>query len=106
HDFLKEYPEHREKKTKRKSSEGKKAFESAYKAYIKKYLAEQSDKYDKQSAKAAERSKALNTKVSGLRKAKKFAKATLAQKKAGQADRAIAQLTKQKEHVQAAHKSL
>ena len=38
HDFLKEHPEHREKNTKRTSSEGKKAFESAYKVHLKKYL--------------------------------------------------------------------
>lgn len=105
-DFLKENPEHREKKTKRTSNEGKKAFEAAYKAHLKKYLADQSERYDKQAAKASERSKALSAKVSGLRKAKKFAKAKLAQKKAGRADRAIAQITKQKQRAQAARKSL
>lgn len=56
-DFLREHPEHKEKKTKRTSSEGKKAFEAAFKAYIKKYLAAQVERFGKQIAKAEEGSK-------------------------------------------------
>ena len=45
-------------------------------------------------------------KVSVLRKAKKHAKATVAQKKAGRADAAVAQLANQKQGLQAKRKSL
>jgi len=106
HDFLRENPEHKEKGTKRTSSEGKKAFESAYKAYCKKYLEDQQKRYDTQGEKAAGRARALSAKVSELRKAKKFSKANLAQKKAGRADRAVAQIAKQRQRAQAARKSL
>ncbi len=105
-DFLREHPEHKEKGTKRTSSEGKKAFESAFKAFCKKYLDEQQARYDKQLVKAGERSKALGSKVSELRKAKKFAKATIAQRKAGRATAAVAQLAQQKDRAQAKRKSL
>lgn len=106
HDFLRENPEHREKKTKRTSSEGKKAFEVAYKANLKKFLEDQQKRYDRQAGKATERAKALSAKVSELRKAKKSAKATVAQRKAGRADAAVAQIARQKSRAQAKRKSL
>ncbi len=106
HDFLRENPEHREKKTKRTSNEGKKAFEAAFKANAKKYLEEQQARYDRQLGKASERSKVLTEKVSALRKAKKFARAKIAQRKAGRADAAIAQIAGQKGRSQAKRKSL
>jgi 1,6-anhydro-N-acetylmuramate kinase len=106
HDFLRENPEHKEKGTKRTSSEGKKAFESAFKAHCKKYLEDQQKRYDRQGEKAAEHTRALSAKVSELRKAKKFAKAKVAQKKAGRADAAVAQIARQKQRSQAKRKSL
>jgi hypothetical protein len=106
HDFLRENPEHKEKGTKRTSSEGKKAFESAFKAYCKKFLEDQQNRYDRQGEKATERAKALSTKVTELRKAKKFAKGKVAQKKAGRADAAVAHLVSQKQRSQAKRKSL
>ena len=106
HDFLREHPEHREKKTKRTSSEGKKAFEAAYKANLKKYLEEQQKRYDTQAVKAGERAKALSAKVSELRKAKRLAQAKITQKKAGRAEAAVAQIARQKKSSQAKRKSL
>jgi hypothetical protein len=106
HDFLRENPEHKEKGTKRTSSEGKKAFESAFKAYCKKFLEDQQNRYDKQGEKATERAKVLSRKVTELRKAKKFAKGKVAQKKAGRADAAVAQIVSQKQRSQAKRKSL
>lgn len=106
HDFLRENPEHKEKKTKRTSSEGKKAFEAAFKAYLKKYFDGQQERYDKHMAKATDRAKNLQGKVSELSKAKKFSKARVAQRKAGRATAAISQIAKQKTRAQAARKSL
>ena len=97
-DFLREHPEHKEKKTKRTSAEGKKAFEVAYKAAIKKYLtAEVPKRLEAALAKGEKRRAVRNVKVSELRKAKKFSKAVVAQRKLGRADRALVQLKKQKE---------
>jgi hypothetical protein len=106
HDFLRDNPEHREKKTKRTSPEGKKAFEAAFKAYVKKYLDGQQERYDRQLAKATGRAKDLQTKVGGLCKSKKFSKAKIAQRKAGRAAAAVAQIAKQKNRAQAARKSI
>lgn len=105
HDFLKEHPEHKEKKTKRTSSEGKKAFESAYKAYIKKHLATQVERYGKQIAAIEKRRNKLAANVSELRKAKKWPKSRIVQKKTGRLDSAVVRLKKQKEHITAAQKS-
>jgi hypothetical protein len=95
--FLREHPEHKEKKTKRTSAEGKKAFEAAFKAHVKKYLADMPALIDKQLKRIEKRRAEKTTKVRELRKAKKFGKATVAQRKVGRSDRAIVQLTKQKE---------
>lgn len=46
--FLKDNPEYKEKKIKRTSKEGIKAFEAAYKQHIKEYLKDRMAKIDKQ----------------------------------------------------------
>lgn len=94
-DFLKEFPEHRKNKLKRTSAEGKKAYEAAYKNFIKKYLSQRGERLEKMVAKATTRRNELATRVQALRKAKKYPKATLVQVKAGRADAAIASLKKQ-----------
>jgi hypothetical protein len=105
-DFLREHPEHKEKKTKRTSPEGKKAFEAAFKAYVKKYLtAELPKKLEALEARIGKRRAAENTTVRELRKAKKFAKATIAQRRLGRSDRALAGIKKQKARAQAAAKN-
>jgi len=94
-DFLRENPAHKEKKTKRTSSEGKKAFEAAYKKYIKGYLSERQTQLATMEKRAAERQNELTAKVKELRKAKKRAKATFYQTKVGKQSAAIASINKQ-----------
>lgn len=104
-DFLKDHPEHKEKKTKRTSSEGKKAFESAYKAFIKKYLVSRAEKITKDIAKATKKRDTFVVKVKELRKSDKFARAKDAQLRVGCRDKAIARLNKQLEKTKASQKS-
>lgn len=94
-DFLKEYPEHKEKNTKRTSSEGKKAFESAYKKFIKSYLEERQTQLKRMDARAVAQRDEFVKKVQSYQKKKDFAKATFYQKKAGLKDSAIAELKRQ-----------
>jgi len=89
-DFLKEHPEHREKKTKRTSAEGKKAFEAAYKVFVKKYLSEREEKTAKIVSKTAEKKKALIAKSTEYRKAGNTIKTATAVRKIGAMDAAIA----------------
>ena len=103
--FLKEFPEHKTKKTKRTSAEGKKAFEAAYKTYIKKYLAESAKRLERELAKVTARRDQLAKQVQALRKAKKFAKGKLVQTRAGRADAAIASLNRQKARTAAKQKN-
>ena len=95
--FLKEYPEHKEKKTKRTSSEGKKAFETAYKKFIKNYLDERQTQLKKMDAKAVARRDDFLKKVQAHQKKKDFAKAAFYQKKVGLQDAAIVELKRQAE---------
>ncbi len=94
-DFLKEYPEHKEKNTKRTSSEGKKAFESAYKKFIKTYLDERGVQLKKMEAKTIAQRDEFVQKIQSFQKKKDFAKATFYQKKAGLKDAAIAEFKRQ-----------
>lgn len=103
--FLKEHPEHKEKKTKRTSSEGKKAFEAAYKVFIKKYLAERSERLGKEIERATKKRSELIIKLKAVRKTKKHPKGRLAQAKVGRADHAIAALSKQRERMKEKQKS-
>ena len=97
-DFLKDNPEYKEKQTKRTSSEGKKAFEAAYKKFVKEYLGKRQEQLTKLEAKAAERGKAITEKVKGFQKAKNTPKAKFYQKKVGVKDASIAQYRKQLEN--------
>lgn len=104
-DFLKAHPEHKEKKTKRTSAEGKKAFDAAYKAFIKKYLAERIERLGKDIERSKKRRDDKVAKLKELRKAKKNPKAKLAQLKVGRADGGIARFTKQIEKTKNVQKS-
>jgi len=90
HDFLKEYPEHKEKGTKRTSPEGKKAFETAYKTHIKKYLSKRMERVEKLVVRASERRKANVEKTKAFRKAGQLGRMKVADKRIGKADAAIA----------------
>jgi hypothetical protein len=96
-DFLRDNPEHKEKKTKRTSPEGKKAFEAAYKKFIKDYLTEKQEQLKRMEDKVAARRNELTKKVQGFQKAKDIAKAKFYQKKVGEKDAAIDRLQKQTE---------
>ena len=104
-DFLKEHPEHKEKGTKRTSSEGKKAFESAYKTHIKKYLVDRTEKTDKLITKATERRKNLVTKTKEHRKAEHFKKMKHVDKRISKIDAAVARHNKFKDQNKKLQKS-
>lgn len=93
-DFLKEHPEHKEKQTKRTSAEGKKAFEAAYKTFIKKYLVERTSKIEKEIERSKKRREDLTAKLKAAHKSNKKLRIKFAQKKVGRTDRAIAGLGK------------
>jgi len=105
-DFLRDNPEHKEKGTKRTSSEGKKAFESAFKAKAKEYLDEFQKRCDRQTAKAKALRDERDAKVKELQKAKRFDRAKIAQRKLGRSDAALAQLARQKDAAKAKRKGL
>lgn len=90
HDFLKEHPEHKDKGTRRTSSEGKKAFDSAYKAFMKTYLSDRVGKVEKLVEKAQVKRGALQSKAKDLRKSGKAIKAKLVDKKIARTDSSIA----------------
>lgn len=92
HDFLKENPDFREKKTKRTSPEGKKAFDSAYRDQIKKYLVERSEKIEKLVEKARAQRVELVVKTKELRKAKRIRRVKEVDRKIGRIDAAVARL--------------
>lgn len=98
-DFLRDNPEHKEKKTKRTSPEGKKAFETAYKKFIKEYLTQRQELLKRMEEKAVAHRGEITTKVQGFQKTKDFAKAKFYQLKVGKQDAAIARLHKQMERV-------
>ena len=104
-DFLKEYPEHKEKDTKRTSSDGKKAFETAYKANAKKYLAERMEIIDREIARATGRRKELVTKSKELRKAKKLIRVKKVDERIGKVDAAITRHQSLKERTKVRQKT-
>lgn len=106
HDFLREHPDFKEKKTKRTSAEGKKAFDAAFKVFAKKYLAERSEQLTKEVARATKRRDDLVLKLKELRKAKKHTKAKRQQEKVGRADHAVAGIAKLQEKAKERQKSL
>lgn len=105
HDFLKEHPEFKEKGIKRMSPEGKKAFDASYKAFIKNYLAERSEKLTKLIERSTKRRDERIAKLKDLRKTKKKVKAKRAQLKVGRSDAAIAHLKKEQTRVKEAQKN-
>ena len=96
-DFLKDNPEHREKKTKRTSPEGKKAFEAAYKKFIKDYLTKRQQQLGKMKEKTTTRRNEIIAKVQSFQKTKNIPKASFYQRKAGEQDAALARIAQQVE---------
>jgi hypothetical protein len=106
YDFLKEHPELREKKIKRTSADGKKAFAAASKAFAKKYLAERAERLTRDIARATKLRDEYVVKLRELRKGKKHVKAKLVQERVGRADHAIAQIGKLQEKTKERQKTL
>lgn len=105
-DFLKGHPDHKEKKTKRTSTEGKKAFDAAFKSFIKKYLSERAEKMGKDVTRALKRREQYVLKLKEARKTGKKARSKPIQGKIGRADRAIARLGKQQERMKEKQKAV
>lgn len=66
-DFLKEHPEHKEKKLKRTSKEGQKAFEAAYKQHSKDYLKDRLVKIDNEKKRATDKRTALSKDLKAIK---------------------------------------
>ncbi len=89
-DFLREHPG--KKDVKRTSPEGKKAFEQAYKAFVKKYLTTQLERLERQQQRATE---VRNDLVTRLKATEKHVIAKRLQARVGQKDHAVAIIAKQ-----------
>lgn len=90
-EFIKENPELREKKVKRTSNEGKKAFEAAYKAKVKDVLKDRLAWIDKETKRVNEKKAALVADI----KAKKDGTARCAvQAKVGKTEKYLNNLEK------------
>lgn len=105
-DFLKDHPEHKEKKTKRTSAEGKKAFEAAYKKFIKEYLSERQNQLEKMQQRATQKREEISKKIQAFQKSKNLSKSKFYQLKVGRQDAAIAKLKKQVERTKFLQKKI
>ncbi len=105
-DFLKENPEHREKKTKRTSAEGKKAFEAAFKAHAKKHLEGRLTRFEKDVEVAKKKRAALSAKSTEARKAKRIMRVKELNSQIGRIDAALGRYARQIEGNKAKQKSL
>ncbi len=105
-DFLKEHPELKKKKIKRISSEGKKAFEAAYRAKIKEYLNARVERVNILKKKAEAKFSELTKKVSQLQKKKEFSMARFYQKEAGRQQAWIARLGKETNRIKILQKNI
>lgn len=94
-DFLKDHPDLKEKKIKRTSKEGEKAFEAAFKAKMKEYLKDCDGKIEKRKENALKRKAEITLKVQSFQKKKDWSKARFYQKRVGKQDAAIARLITQ-----------
>lgn len=105
-DFLKENPDVKTKGIKRRSKEGVKAFESAFKTKMKIYLTDRTKKVDVLKKKALEKRNDLTSQVKTYQKAKNFPKAKIYQEKVGRQDSWITSLSKQEERIKYLQKNL
>lgn len=95
--FLKEHPDMKAKKVKRTSPEGDKAFQAAFKKYIKDYLKGRETKIEAQKKRATAHKSLLVEKQKELVKTKKWPKVKRVQTKIGRNDASLARLGKQAE---------
>jgi hypothetical protein len=102
-DFLKEHPEYKEKKIKRTSKEGQKAFEAAFKQQAKDYLKNRLEKIDKEQENVEKVRKELSKVIKAAKEA--YQKRSL-QPRIGAVESKIAHLDKERERAKSLQKSL
>lgn len=101
-DFLKENPELKEKKVKRTSSEGKKAFEAAYKSKIKDVLKDRLAWVSTETKRVTEAKEAL---VKEIKEQKDASKKRVIQTKIGTKDKYLNRLVKTTEKTKQVQKN-
>lgn len=102
-DFLKEHPEYKEKKIKRTSKEGQKAFDAAFKQKSKDYLKDRLASIDKEQERVEKRRKELS-KV--IKEAKAANQKRSFQSRIGVVESNIAHFEKERERAKSLQKSL
>lgn len=99
--FLKENPEFKEKKIKRTSEEGQKAYEAAKKKALSGFLKQRSEKLAKQTEKVEKQQSELVAKLTEFKKAKNWPKAKITQAKVSKKHVWLKRLGKQAEKTKA-----
>lgn len=102
-DFLKENPEFKEKDIKRTSSEGKKAFEAAFKSKVKDILKDRISWIEKEVARTGDKKVAL---VENMKAAKKIPAKRKIQLSVGAKDKYIRRLEKMTERTKQLQKNI
>lgn len=102
-DFLRDHPEHKEKKTKRTSKEGQKAFEAAYKNHAKEFLKSRLAGIDAEKAMAEKSRKEL---AKELKETKADSKACCLRNKICSTTAQLGRLEKLETRTKAAQKNL
>lgn len=93
-DFLKANSDAKEKKLKRTSAEGKKAFEKAYKDFAKSYLKTREEKLTAESDRAGKNRAGLIAQLKNLKGKRKHVQEKRLNKKTGRVDAYLAKLAK------------
>ncbi len=101
--FLKDHPEHKEKKTKRTSKEGQKAFDAAFKQHAKEYLKDRLAKIEKEQ-KTVEANRSEFTK--SLKEAKQELKKIALRKRISAAGPHLARLERNHDRTKAQQKNI
>ena len=101
-DFLKENPELKEKKVKRTSSEGKKAFEAAYKTKIKDFLKEKIVWIEKEAGRVQKKKDLLTGQI---KETKRTDLKKVIQTKIGKSDKYLSRTAKMTEKTKQIQKS-
>lgn len=105
-DFLKQNPEAKEKKLKRTSTEGQKAFEKAYKDFAKTYLKTREERVASETERTNKRKTELVTRLKGLEGRRKHVRQKKLNKAIGRYDAFLAKLGKSKASLKEASKKV
>ena len=105
-DFLKANPDAKEKKLKRTSSEGQKAFEKAYKDFAKNYLKGREEKLAAETDKAGKRKAKFVDQLKALKGRRKYVQEKRLNKKVGRYDTYLVKLSQLKEGLKETSKKI